>query len=147
MSDLDAIVVKMYGKRLVRDKVQGNPNFLFTTYEDTITKENYYLRIIELPNFLYISEATAEVVAGKYGTLVPGFKITPLDRQFQVYTYLVRSPFNIMPLASFLQVKRDCGEVLNIDFFLRFLEFAKNSFKIVESQKLPLFSLGQIGVT
>ena len=37
--------------------------------------------------------------------------------------------------------------MLDIDFFLSFLTFAKNSFKIVVNQELPLFSIGQIGVT
>lgn len=133
MNDLETIVKRMYGQRMVKSQTQGNSHFLFSLYQDTQTKETYFLKTIELPTFLFISEAASEVIAGKYGSLVPKFKITPVDRHFQVYSYLVRSPFNIMPLAAFLQVKRDCGEVLDIDFFLRFLEFAKNSFKIVES--------------
>ena len=114
-------MLKNYGKRLVRSKNQGNPHFLFTAYLDLHSQETYYLRTIELPTFLYISEASTQLIAGKYGSLMPKFKIIPIDRQFQVYSYLVRSPLNIMPLSSFLELKRDCGEVLDIEFFLRFV--------------------------
>ena len=95
-------MLRNYGKRLVRSKTQGNPHFRFTAYLDLHSQETYYLRTIELPSFLYISEASTQLIADKYGPLMPKFKIIPIDRQFQVYSYLVRSPLNIMPLSAFL---------------------------------------------
>lgn len=131
MKGLETTVKDVYGERLAKCATQGNPHYLFSLFEDSLTHEVYYFRTIELPTFLYISEATTQVLATKYGTLVPRFKITPVDRNFQVYTYLVRSPFNILPLSAFLQIKKDCGEPLDVDFFLHFLEFSKNSFRKV----------------
>jgi len=147
MSTLEDVVQKTYGTQLMQGINQGNPHYLFTLYENPHTHEQYFLRTMDLPTFLYISEATTEVISGKYHTLLPKFQIIPIDRTFQAYTYLIRSPINIIPLSAFLQIKKDCREVLDIDFFLRFLEFAKNSFKIVESNSLPQFSIGRIGLT
>ena len=100
-----------------------------------------------MPTFLYISEASTQLISHKYGTLIPKFKITPIDRQFQVYTYLVKSPVNIMPIVAYLQLKRDCGEGIDTEFIVKFIEFAMKGFQVVENQKLPSFNLGQIGVT
>ena len=147
MNALEAVVHKFYGERLVQRVTQGNAHYLFTVFEDFKTKETYFMKVVELPTFLYISEPTTELIRQKYGPLVPAFQITPIDRNFQAYTYLVRSPINIIPLGAFIQIKKDCGEPLDIDFFLRFLEFAKNSFKILEKHALPLLSLNQIGIT
>lgn len=121
MNSLEAVVDRIYGQRLVKSSTQGNAHYLFSRFEDKNTQEAYYLKVIELPTFLYISEATTELIARKYGSLVPSFQITPIDRNFQAYTYLVRSPLNILPLAAFIQIKKDCGEDLDIDFFFRFL--------------------------
>ncbi len=109
MNALEGIVNQIYGDRLAKCSNQGNAHYLFSLFEDVRSKEVYYLRAIELPTFLYISEATTELISVKYGTLVPKFQIIPVDRNFQAYTYLVRSPINIIPLSAFLQIKKDCG--------------------------------------
>jgi hypothetical protein len=57
MSNLDESVRRIYGDRLKRENCQGYSHHLYTLYQDTNTKDSYFLRNIELPAHYYISEA------------------------------------------------------------------------------------------
>ena len=83
----------------------------------------------------------------QYGALLPRLHIAPLDRNFQTNTYLLRSPYNIIPLSSYLQIKTDCAEPLDIEFFLKFLRFLTRAYKTMETKRLPAFNITQVGIT
>lgn len=55
MNTLQDIVHRIYGKRLIQRATQGHAHFLFTTFDDEITQETYFLKVVELPTYLYIS--------------------------------------------------------------------------------------------
>jgi hypothetical protein len=55
MSTLDEIVKKIYGDRLKKKNSQGYTHHLYTLYQDINTKDNYFLRTVDLPAHYHIS--------------------------------------------------------------------------------------------
>lgn len=108
MSCSEEIVRKIYGGRLALKDTHQYVHHLYTLYEDRRTREQYFLRTVELPAFLHISDGIADLISKKYQNLLAPTKIIPLDKNFQTVTYLLRSPQNIILLTNFLQVKREC---------------------------------------
>jgi hypothetical protein len=147
MSCSDQIVKKIYGERLALGDNHNYAHHLFTLYEDRKTKEQYFLRTVELPAFLHISEGIADLVTKKYQNLLSPTKIIPIEKNFQACSYLLRAPYNIILLTNFLQVKRDCKEDIEIEFFRKFLLFVLNSYQIIDNGFLPLYGIHQMGIT
>lgn len=133
------MVKSIYGPKLIRKDNEGYIHHLYTLYQNKVTKENYFLRNIDLPSYLRTSEAFTELVIARYGNIISKMQIIPIDRNFQSHSYMLRAQSNIILLTVFLQIKKDCKEAIELDFFIRFLEFAINFYKIAEKNNLPLF--------
>lgn len=146
MSCSSHIAKKIYGDRLKLKDGLTCAQHLYTLYEDVHTKEQYFLRTVQLPAFLHISEGIADLVIKKYQNLLAPIKIIPLERNFQTRSYLLRAPQNTILLTNFLEILRDCGEVVQLQFFRRFMLFLLSSYKIIEKNSLPLYAISQIGI-
>lgn len=146
MSCSDQIVKKVYGERLIRKDNLKCVHHLFSLYEDTKSKEQYFLRTVQLPASLHISEGIADLISKKYQNLLTPTKIIPLERTFQTRSYLLRAPQNIILLTDYLQIKEECSEVIQIELFRKYLLFLMNSYQIINNAFLPLYGIHQIGI-
>ena len=82
MITLEDTVRMIYGPKLRKTNNEGYSHYMFALYRDIQTAQPVFFKTIELPAFLYISEAITEVLANKYGSLLPKLRITPIDRNF-----------------------------------------------------------------
>jgi hypothetical protein len=101
---------------------------------------------VELPAHLHISEAIVEVAMQKYQSLLAPVKIIPIEKNFQANTYLIRATHNLILLTNYLQIIRDCDELISFELIKKFLLFLLNSYQILEKGGLPLVNISQIGL-
>lgn len=101
---------------------------------------------MELPAHLHISESIVEVATQKYQNLLAPVKIIPIEKNFQANIYLIRASHNLILLTNYLQIIRDCDELISFELIKKFLLFLLNSYQILEKAGLPLVDITQIGL-
>lgn len=101
---------------------------------------------MELPAHLHISESIVEVATQKYQNLLAPVKIIPIEKNFQANIYLIRASHNLILLTNYLQIIRDCDELISFELIKKFLLFLLNSYQILEKAGLPLVDIAQIGL-
>ena len=120
---------------------------MYALYEHVLTKEKLFLRLIELPAFLHISEEIAELYNKKYGNILTPLQIIPVDRNFQSCLYLVRTPNNNILLSIYLAIIIDCDKSIDLHLFVGIFSVIIKSYELLKDNKLPLYDASQIGLS
>lgn len=58
----------------------------------------------------------------------------------------MRSEYNVISLVSLLQIKKECHETLEIEFFLKCMQFMSRAYKTIQNKGLPTFNISQVGI-
>ena len=75
MSSSNYLVKKLYGNLSVSKDNTAYIHHEFTLYRDPKSKEEYFLKTVEIPSYFHFSEGTCELATQKYRHILLPMKV------------------------------------------------------------------------